>query len=80
LVSKIALSVLKGLNETEVKLAKQIIDILSTWNGDMNENSVGATVFSTFQYFFYKSLLKNQIKDEAMRLTVIDNFPFTEYF
>jgi acyl-homoserine lactone acylase PvdQ len=80
LVSKIALSVLKGLNETEVKLAKQIIDILSTWNGDMNENSVGATVFSTFQYFFYKSLLKNQIKDEAMRLTVIDNFPFIEYF
>jgi acyl-homoserine lactone acylase PvdQ len=80
LVSKIALSVLNALNETEVKSAKHIIDILSAWNGDMNENSVGATVFSTFQYFFYKSLLKNQIKDEAMKLTVIDNFPFIEYF
>jgi hypothetical protein len=71
---------LNSLNETETKSAKQIILILSQWNGDMNEESVGATVFSTFQYFFYKSLLKNQIKNEAMRLTVIDNFPFIEYF
>lgn len=71
---------LNSLNETETKSAKQIILILSQWNGDMNEESVGATVFSTFQYFFYKSLLRNQIQDEAMRLTIIDNFPFIEYF
>jgi hypothetical protein len=48
LVTKIALFVLNTLNETEVKSAKHIIDILSSLNGDMNENSVGATVFSTF--------------------------------
>jgi hypothetical protein len=39
---------LNSLNETETKSAKQIILILSQWNGDMNEESVGATVFSTF--------------------------------
>jgi acyl-homoserine lactone acylase PvdQ len=48
LVAKIALSMLSSLNETEIEAAKQIIQILSNWNGDMSEDSIGATVFSTF--------------------------------
>ena len=39
---------LKFLNNTEIKSAQHIIEILAHWNGDMNEESVGATVFSTF--------------------------------
>jgi hypothetical protein len=37
LVAKIALSVLNQFKNTEVKPAQQIIEILSNWNGDMNE-------------------------------------------
>jgi hypothetical protein len=48
LVAKISLSMLKFLNNTEIKNAQHIIEILSHWNGNMNEESVGATVFSTF--------------------------------
>ena len=59
LVAQISLSMLKFLNNTEIKSAQLIIEILAHWNGDMNEESVGATVFSTFQYFFYKRLLRN---------------------
>jgi hypothetical protein len=49
------------LSPIEGEQAQDLIGRLATWYGDMSENSVGATVFSTWQFFFYKSLLLEQI-------------------
>jgi acyl-homoserine lactone acylase PvdQ len=45
----------------------------------MSENSVGATVFSTWQFFFYKTLLTQQISDSNLRLALVGNYPFIDY-
>ena len=52
---------------------------LKTWYGDMHETSVGATVYATWQYYFMSSLLNTQIKDDAVRLALIGNYPFIDY-
>jgi hypothetical protein len=46
----------------------------------MSENSVGATVFATWQFNFYNSLFKDQIKDASVRLSIVANYPFIDYF
>jgi hypothetical protein len=54
LVAKIANNSLDMLNLTfNTDSAKILIKILSSWDGNMSEESIGATVFSTWQLFFY---------------------------
>ena len=64
LVSKFIHQMIPVLSPIEAEQAYDAIARLSTWYGDMSENSVGATVFSTWQFYFYKSLLTQQIHDE----------------
>jgi len=48
------------LNELSPKLredAQKVLNKLSHWYGEMSENSVGATVFATWQFYFYNTLL-----------------------
>lgn len=46
----------------------------------MDEESVGATVFATWQYFFYKTLLTEFVDDKMVRLTLASNYPFIDFF
>lgn len=52
---------------------------LKTWYGDMHEDSVGATMYATWDYYFRSSLLNTLIKDDAVRLPLIGNYPFIDY-
>ena len=47
------------INELSPKLkeeAQKVLNKLSHWYGEMNENSIGATVFATWQFYFYNTL------------------------
>jgi hypothetical protein len=46
----------------------------------MHETSIGATIFETWLYHFYKSLLLEFIKHEDLRLAIVSNYPFADYF
>ena len=67
------------LSLLEGEQASSLNKILQTWHGDMSEDSVGATVFSTWQFYFYKSLLTEQIEDQNLRLALVGNLPFNDY-
>ncbi len=56
-LTKLIEYMIPSLPSIEIEKAREVIGRLATWYGEMNENSVGATVFSTWQFFFYKSLL-----------------------
>lgn len=45
----------------------------------MQENSIGATIFATWQFFFYNTLLTQQVEDESVRLAMVANYPFIDY-
>lgn len=50
------------------------------WHGEMHESSVPATIYNTWQFMFYDSLLRDFMKDEDLRLYLVANYPFTDYF
>jgi hypothetical protein len=79
LVSSLGQTMLDILTPIEAEKAQETLSRISHWYGDMSENSVGATVFATWQYFFYKTLMKDQIKDDSLRLALVGNYPFIDY-
>lgn len=78
-IAKLGYSVIDLLSPIEAEKAQETLARLSHWYGDMGENSIGATVFSTWQYFFYKTLMTEQIKDGSLRLALVGNYPFIDY-
>jgi hypothetical protein len=48
LITKIVHQMIPVLSPIEGEQAQDLIGRLATWYGDMGENSVGATVFSTW--------------------------------
>lgn len=69
---------------------------LGLFDGDMRADSVQASIYSLWQYYFYSSLLRAQtvlgategkiMKDDEMfwntktRLSLIDNYAFTDFY
>ena len=78
-ISSLSREMLDILTKEERLKAEQILNKLINWYGDMNENSVGATVFATWHYFFFNTLLTEQIKDDSVRLAMVANYPFFDY-
>ncbi len=59
LVIKLAIEMIDVLSPIHSEHAQEIIGKLNHWYGDMSEYSVGATVFATWQFYFYNSLFKD---------------------
>lgn len=78
-VSKLAFAILDELDEKSQQQAIEAISYLNLWYGEMSEQSVGATVFSTWQFFFYNTLLTEQIPDDNIRLALVGNYPFIDF-
>lgn len=58
---------------------EMIVNRLSNWYGDMAENSVGATIYSTWHYMFYQTLLVEKIPEDNVRLALVGNYPFADF-
>jgi acyl-homoserine lactone acylase PvdQ len=78
-VTKLATEMLEVMSPKDSEKALEILSKLTHWYGDMSENSIGATVYATWQFHFYSSLFKNQIEDESVRLSIVANYPFIDY-
>lgn len=55
-----------------------MIHILQNFKGEFSEDSVGATVYSYFQYFFYQSLFTEQTVNGRRESKLMSKDPATE--
>jgi Penicillin amidase len=78
-VRTLVLDTIPALSPLDGEKAQDLVGRLATWYGSMDEISVGATIFSTWQFFFYKTLMNEQIKDDSLRLALVGNYPFIDY-
>ncbi|CDW90800.1 penicillin amidase family protein [Stylonychia lemnae] len=78
-VLRIANNFKSHLNDTEQPLAQQAIDKLLFWHGEMDEESVGATIYAVWQYKLYKTLFHKFSDDNEVRLQITSNYPFNDF-
>ena len=79
-IVKLAHQMLPVLEPKYKKNAEYIIGRLEHWYGSMDENSEVASMYASWQYFFYKTLLYEQIPDSKMRFSLVTNYPFLDFF
>eukprot|EP00347_Sterkiella_histriomuscorum_P007762 403347656 len=78
-MARLANSFVKHLESEQQDKATKVLDILNHWHGEMSEDSVGATVYSVWQYLFYKTLFTDFIAQEETRLQMSANYPFNDF-
>jgi len=76
----IAEKVSSELTPAQKETLDEVKRILEAWDGRFNEESIEATVYSYAMLFFHKSLLNDYFDDEKVRLQIVDNHAFIDYF
>ena len=80
LIVNLAHQMLPALEPKYKKNADLMIGRLEHWYGSMDENSVDASIYASWQYKFYSSLLTIHILDKQMRYAILGNDPFQDFF
>ena len=57
-----------------------MLDTLKFWHGEMDEKSIGASLYSVWHYMLFKTFFKSQFTDPGMRLSVVSNYAFQDFF
>lgn len=55
---------LNELNQEQKKEAQIILNRLAHWHGEMHETSIGATIYSVWQFIFYSKLFAEKLHDD----------------
>lgn len=80
-ISRIAHKQLEKItDDEELRKASEMLKLLEAWNGDMSEESVGATVYSVWVYKLYLHLFSDVISDEDTKLQIVANYPFMDFY
>jgi len=78
-IAKHVSSILNELSPQDQLNVTTTLKQLSHWHGEMHETSIGATIYSVWQYHFYQTLFVGRIQDEKLRLQITSNYPFSDY-
>lgn len=60
-----------------------MLEFLDDFSGEMVEESIGATVYSFWHYYFLRSLFHNVVPkrwESQKRILLVDNYAFVDFF
>ena len=58
---------------------EEVLQRFREWDGDMAMDSVTATIYQTWHYFFFNSLLHAHLMEESLRKAVVNSFLFLDF-
>ena len=56
-----------------------MIQMFKEFDGNMSEDSIAATVYQTWHYFYVRSLFKDYIKLDTLKLTMSSSYSFQDF-